>query len=161
MTETPPPPTVIRNADWLIAWDGREHVFMRDADLAFDATGITHVGKRFLGPVENEIDGRSGMVMPGPVNIHCHPTSEPLQRGLTEERKLGMSTIHEYLQLVGRSNNPQTLAESKRSDDPHLDVVAERPSRIEPSRHRDACTSHGPSRVPRAGPFAPGHGALA
>ena len=61
--------------------------------------------------------------MPGLVNIHCHPTSEPLQRGLTEERKsrkLGMSTIYEYLQLVGRSNKPQTLAESKRSDDPHL-----------------------------------------
>ena len=123
MSETPPTPTVVRNADWLIAWDGARHVFMRDADLAFDAGGITFVGRGYDGPAEREIDGRARMVMPGLVNIHCHPTSEPLQRGLTEERKsrkLGMSTIYEYLQLVGRSNKPQTLAEAKDSADPQL-----------------------------------------
>ena len=123
MSEISLPPTVIRDADWLIAWNGAEHVYLRDADLAFDATGITHVGKRYEGPAEHEIDGRSRLVMPGLVNIHCHPTSEPLQRGLTEERKsrkLGMSTIYEYLQLVGRSNRPQTLAEARGSADPQL-----------------------------------------
>ena len=41
MSRTPPPPTVVRNADWLITWNGAEHVYMRNADLAFDATGIT------------------------------------------------------------------------------------------------------------------------
>ena len=123
MSEISPPPTVIRNADWLIAWNGAEQVYLRDADLAFDGTGITHVGRGYEGPAEHEIDGRSRMAMPGLVNIHSHPTSEPLQRGLTEERKsrkLGMSTIYEYLQLVGRSNRPQTLAESRGSTDPQL-----------------------------------------
>lgn len=115
--------TLVRQADWMIAWDGKQHVYLRNADLAFDGNGILFVGHGYKGPADRIIDGRSRMVMPGFVNIHCHPTSEPLQRGLTEERKsrkLGMSTIYEYLQLVGRSNKTKTLAESVDSKDPQI-----------------------------------------
>lgn len=123
MQSGPNSTTVIRRADWAIAWDGSQHVYLRDADIAFDGSGITFVGHGYAGPADIEIDGRSRMVMPGFVNIHCHPTSEPLQRGLTEERKsrkLGMSTIYEYLQLVGRSNKTKTLAASVGSEDPQI-----------------------------------------
>jgi cytosine/adenosine deaminase-related metal-dependent hydrolase len=40
------------------------------------------------------------MVMPGFVDIHTHPTSEPLNKGLLEERgspKLGMSALYEFM----------------------------------------------------------------
>ncbi len=115
--------TLVRNAEWVIAWDGAQHVYLRQMDVAFDASGITFIGKDYAGQTDVVIDGRSRMVMPGFVNIHCHPTSEPLQRALTEERKsrkLGMSTIYEYLQLVGRSNRATTLAQSIGNKDPQV-----------------------------------------
>ena len=39
--------TVVRNADWLVACDSARsgHVYLRDADLAFDGDVITHVGR--------------------------------------------------------------------------------------------------------------------
>lgn len=107
----------------MVAWDGEQHVYLKGADLAFDESGIRFVGHGFADHADEVIDGRSRLVMPGFVNIHCHPTSEPLQRGLTEERKsrkLGMSTIYEYLQLVGRSNKTKTLADSVASKDPQI-----------------------------------------
>ena len=41
--------------------------------------------------------------MPGLVNIHSHPASEPFNRGLMEERgspRLGMSSLYEFMLLV-------------------------------------------------------------
>lgn len=98
MTET----TVIRNADWLIAWDeamGR-HGYRRDVDIAFAGGRITHIGPNYDGPAETEIDGSQRMVMPGLVNIHTHPTSEPLRKGITDETKspgFWHSSLYEYL----------------------------------------------------------------
>ncbi len=95
-----PDTTVIRNADWLIAWDGARHVYLRDADLAFTGAEIGFVGHRYDGPAETEIDGRALVVMPGFVNIHSHPTSEPLRKGITDEtRSPGFwhSSLYEFL----------------------------------------------------------------
>ena len=50
--------------------------------------------RRKIGAADREIDGRGRMVMPGLVNIHSHPASEPFNRGLMEERgspRLGCS----------------------------------------------------------------------
>ncbi|MBT6986480.1 MAG: N-ethylammeline chlorohydrolase, partial [Rhodospirillaceae bacterium] len=72
--------TVIRNAAWVVAWNdalGR-HQYMRDVDVAFTGNQISHVGGGYDGPVDAEIPGGDVMVMPGLVNIHSHPTSEPL-----------------------------------------------------------------------------------
>ena len=97
--------TVIRKAAWLVAWSkakGR-HEYLRDADLAFADGHIAFVGHGFEGKADREIDGRRRMVMPGFVNIHAHPASEPFNKGLMEERgspKLGMSSLYEYMLLV-------------------------------------------------------------
>jgi len=114
--------TRIENAAWVVAWDaaGDRHVYLRDADVVFRDGVLTFVGKNYQGPADETIDGRDRLVMPGFVNIHSHPTSEPLLRGLTEEmksRKLGMSTLYEYTVLVGRSNYTTTLAESQANRD--------------------------------------------
>lgn len=52
--------TVIRDADWVIAWDAdsQGHRYLRRADLAFRGGRITHVGQGYGGPAEEEIDGR-------------------------------------------------------------------------------------------------------
>ena len=99
---TAAPTTVIRHAAWIVAWDAtaERHVYLRDGDVAFRDGAILAVGGRHDGPADIEIDGRRRMVMPGLVNIHTHPTSEPLRKGLTDEtRSPGFwhSSLYEFL----------------------------------------------------------------
>ena len=97
--------TLIRNADWIVAWNeatGR-HDYLTGADLAFDGDRIVFVGRGYRGTAEREIDGRGRMALPGFVNIHSHPASEPFNKGLMEERgslRLGMSSLYEFMLLV-------------------------------------------------------------
>ena len=79
--------TRIRNADIVIAYDpaADDHVYRRDLDVVFDESGILHLGAGFSGEVSREIDGKGFMVMPGLVDIHSHPSSEPGNKGMTDE----------------------------------------------------------------------------
>ncbi len=96
--------TLIRNAEMVIAWDAgtNAHVYLPDADVAFDGGTLTFVGRSYTGPADTTIDGVGKMVMPGLVNIHSHPSSEPMNKGLTDE--VGSpgfynSSLYEYLPI--------------------------------------------------------------
>jgi len=94
--------TVIRNAEWVVGWDeGRaSHCYLRNIDVVFRGTELVFVGKGFDGLADAEIDGRDRLVMPGLVNIHSHPASEPLRKGITDEtRSPGFhhSSLYEFL----------------------------------------------------------------
>lgn len=96
------PVTLIRSASWVVAFDGEQHVYLRDADVAFDGSTIVHVGKGYQGKPDTTIDGSGKLVMPGLVNVHCHPSSEPMQKGWNDELgspKLYMSSLYEYMLL--------------------------------------------------------------
>jgi cytosine/adenosine deaminase-related metal-dependent hydrolase len=104
------PTTVIRNAAWVVAWNGAlaKHHYLRDVDIAFAGNEITHVGGAYDGPVDQEISGRDLMVMPGLVNIHSHPTSEPLRKGITDETlspNFYHSSLYEFLTIF--NNDPE------------------------------------------------------
>ena len=88
------PTTVIRNADWVIAWDAaaKRHVYRRGLDIAFTGGSIDFVGASFAGVADNVIHGGDVMVMPGLVDIHSHPEHEPLYRGIREEH--GLPNMH-------------------------------------------------------------------
>ena len=93
---------VVRDADWLVAYDAARagHVYLRNADLAFTGTTITYVGPRYEGEAAVEIDGRERLVMPGLVNIHSHPSTEPLRKGITDETLspgFHHSSLYEFL----------------------------------------------------------------
>ena len=79
--------TVVRNIEWLVAWDGpnNQHVYLKGADLAFAQGVITTVGHAVAGSFDEEIDGRGTLVLPGLVNVHTHPTTETLRKGVTDE----------------------------------------------------------------------------
>jgi cytosine/adenosine deaminase-related metal-dependent hydrolase len=79
--------TRIRNAAWVIAWDeaAARHVYRRDADVVFSGGTIVQVGGRHNGRVEREIDGSARLVMPGLIDVHCHPSGSAIFRGMTEE----------------------------------------------------------------------------
>ena len=98
-----PPTTVIRGADTVIAWDGTAHAYMPGADVAFQGGRLTFVGRNYAGPADTEVDGRGLMVMPGLVNIHSHPSSEPLNKGYLDEigsPGLYNSSLYEYMPLL-------------------------------------------------------------
>lgn len=99
--------TVIKNADWVIAWDpegGAEgtggHVYLKNADVAFRDHELIHVGKGFDGEADVTLDGSGRMIVPGFINVHSHPASEPGNKGLNEELgspRLGQSSLYEYM----------------------------------------------------------------
>ena len=79
--------TWIRNADVAIAWDAAAgtHAYLRDADVVFRDGTIAHVGHGYAGTADTVVDGRGLMAMPGLVNVHAHPATEPFFRGIREE----------------------------------------------------------------------------
>jgi len=96
--------TVIRDAEMVVGWDpgAKSHVYLPNADVAFDGGALTFVGRGYAGPADRVIDGRGKMVMPGLVNIHSHPSSEPMNKGLIDE--IGSpgfynSSLYEYLPI--------------------------------------------------------------
>ena len=75
--------TVIRQADWVVAWEegaGR-HVYRRNLDIAFSGDRIVFVGRNYGGAADEVVDGKYRLVMPGLIDIHSHPAHEPLYRG--------------------------------------------------------------------------------
>jgi cytosine/adenosine deaminase-related metal-dependent hydrolase/mannose-6-phosphate isomerase-like protein (cupin superfamily) len=78
--------TVIRNADWVVAWDAEKesHIYLRNADVAFTGNIITFVGKSYQGQGDQQVDGRGLMAMPGLVNIHAHPGEDAFIKGLND-----------------------------------------------------------------------------
>ncbi len=94
--------TAIRNADYVVAWNeaAQSHEYLAGADLAFRGNTITFVGRGFADKAETEIDGRGTMLIPGLVNVHAHPSSEPANKGLLEELGspgLGQSSLYEFM----------------------------------------------------------------
>ena len=106
--------TLIRAAHTVIAWDGARHVMLSGADVAWSNGTLTHIG-HFEGQAENTIDGAGLMVMPGLVDIHSHPSSEPMLKGLTDEvgtPGLYNSSLYEFLPIFRPP--PEAIADCAR-----------------------------------------------
>lgn len=101
--------TLIKSADWIIAWDERENqqVYGRNADVAFRGDTIIHVGGNFRGKADAIIEGKGLLAMPGLVNIHSHLGHEPAYRGIREEhgvRNMYMTGLYERSQAFDVSD---------------------------------------------------------
>ena len=98
MTET----TVLRGAAWVVGWNqaAERHEYLRDVDLVFSGNTIDSIKKGYAGPFHHELEAANRLVIPGLVNIHTHPASEPLRKGITDEtRSPGFhhSSLYEFL----------------------------------------------------------------
>jgi len=94
--------TVIRKAAWIIAYDEntQSHTYLNDEDVVFQDNKFNQVGGTYSGAFDVEIDGSDKMIMPGLIDIHSHPTSEPGNKGLLEElgsARLGQSSLYEFM----------------------------------------------------------------
>jgi 5-methylthioadenosine/S-adenosylhomocysteine deaminase len=83
-------PNSIRNVSWAVVRDGKErrHVYRRDVDLHLKdgkIAEITPAGARPSGPGEDVLDGTGMLALPGLINIHSHPSTEPGYRGVRED----------------------------------------------------------------------------
>jgi len=79
-------PTSIRNVPWAVVREGAasRHVYRRDIDLFLKdgrIAEITPAGVRPQEAGEPALDGRGMLALPGLVNIHSHPSTEPGYRG--------------------------------------------------------------------------------
>ena len=110
--------TVIRAADWVIAWDeaaGR-HVYRRSIDIAFSGGTIVFVGQNFPGTADRVIDGADRLVLPGLIDIHAHPEHEPLYRGVREEhglRNMHMTGLYERSQAFSAPDDEARVASAE------------------------------------------------
>lgn len=91
-TATVSRPSLIRNASWAILLDASSsaprNVYRRDVDLRIADGRIAAIaagGSMPVAPGDTVINARGMLVMPGLVNIHSHPSTEPSYRGLRED----------------------------------------------------------------------------
>jgi 5-methylthioadenosine/S-adenosylhomocysteine deaminase len=110
--------TVIRNADWVVAWDegAGHHVYRRDVDIAFADGTIGFVGRNYPGAADRVIDGGDRLVLPGLIDIHSHPEHEPLYRGVREEhglRNMHMTGLYERSQAFSAPDEEARAASAE------------------------------------------------
>ena len=79
--------TCIRDAACIVAWDAtnRRHAYLMGGDVAFTGETLSYIGKHYEGVADETIDGTDLMVMPGLIDLHAHPSTEPFFRGVREE----------------------------------------------------------------------------
>jgi cytosine/adenosine deaminase-related metal-dependent hydrolase len=96
--------TLIRAATRAVTWDvaAQTHVYREEVDIAFSGGRLDFIGRGYRGNADTVIEGRGLMVMPGLVDIHSHPSTEPMYRGLNEELGspgLYNSSLYEYMPI--------------------------------------------------------------
>jgi len=85
------PSTFIRNAAWAVIWDpvAKTHAYARNRDLLLDGGKVARIAPHDPAappPAGAEVIAGEGLlVIPGLVNVHTHPTTEPSLRGVRED----------------------------------------------------------------------------
>ena len=80
-----PTRTMIK-ASHIIAYDGKQHRYLKDGVVVFEDDTIIHVGKKFDGTLDNTIDATNKVVTPGLVDVHIHMAGGPLDKSLIEDK---------------------------------------------------------------------------
>jgi cytosine/adenosine deaminase-related metal-dependent hydrolase len=78
---------LIRNADWAVVWDpaaGR-HAYARGVDVTVENGVIAAIAPHDPQAGGVGIDASGMALLPGLVNVHTHPTTEPSLRGVRED----------------------------------------------------------------------------
>ena len=105
--------TCIRGVEWLVGWDGHQHVYLRNSDFVFKGPDIIYVGDHYVDSVDIELSGKDRMIIPGLVDTHAHPTTEPIRKGITDETVspgFWHSSLYEHLPVFDPVDDQGRLA---------------------------------------------------
>src|SRR5262245_13272244 len=75
--------TLVRGG-WVVGFANGTHTLVRDGVLVYENDRILHVGTRFDGPVDQEIDARGRLVCPGFIDTHVHSGHRASHRLITD-----------------------------------------------------------------------------
>jgi 5-methylthioadenosine/S-adenosylhomocysteine deaminase len=69
---------------WIVGYQGGSHALLRDGVVVYEGGRILHVGPRFDGAIDQEIDARSKLVVPGFIDTHVHSGHRASHRLITD-----------------------------------------------------------------------------
>ncbi len=69
---------------WIVGFAGRTHTLIRDGVLVYEGDRVIHVGSRFEGTADREIDARGKLVAPGFIDTHVHSGHRASHRLITD-----------------------------------------------------------------------------
>jgi 5-methylthioadenosine/S-adenosylhomocysteine deaminase len=75
--------TLIRGG-WVVGFANGGHMLIRDGVVVYEDDRIVHVGRRFDGRVDAEIDARGRLVCPGFIDTHVHSGHRASHRLITD-----------------------------------------------------------------------------
>ncbi len=75
--------TLVRGG-WIVGFAAGTHTLVRDGVVVFEDDRIVHVGPRFDGAVDREIDARGKLVSPGFIDTHVHSGHRASHRLITD-----------------------------------------------------------------------------
>ena len=75
--------TLVRGG-WIVGFAAGTHTLVRDGVVVFEKDRIVHVGPRFDGGVDREIDARGKLVSPGFIDTHVHSGHRASHRLITD-----------------------------------------------------------------------------
>jgi len=87
---------------WVVGFDGRAHQLLRDGTLVYERDRVLHVGQRFEGQVDQTIDARGMLVMPGLINTHLHLGTNAAHTFFLDETKADYFGANFYAYSVPR-----------------------------------------------------------
>jgi 5-methylthioadenosine/S-adenosylhomocysteine deaminase len=97
--------TLIRNCRFAVVWDNeaKSHVYRSDVDVVMARDRIAFIGEKYQGESDRILEGANWLVMPGLIDIHSHPFSEPMNKGMWDEvgsLKLYNTSLYEFLPVL-------------------------------------------------------------
>lgn len=95
--------TRIKNTAYVVGCEEDTHYLLKKGEVVYEGNTIIYIGNSYEDPVDEEIDAKGGLVIPGFINLHTHLAASPLEKGFVEDTGNPfhfMSGLYEFLAMT-------------------------------------------------------------